>query len=68
VRTAGAIPGQTGLCVDGTVDLRGDEVEPTDVRFGDEDPASEARWLEPIRIDVDEHLAAALPVADRLMS
>src|SRR5439155_15623819 len=58
VWTAGAVPGQARLRVDRAIRLRRDEVEPADVRIGDEDAAAEPRRAEPVRIDVHEELAA----------
>ena len=60
VRPACPVPREPRLGVHRAVGLRRDEVEPADVRVVDEDALAEPRWAEPVRIDADEELAAAL--------
>ena len=60
MRAAGAVPRQAGLRVDGTIGLRADEVKPSNVGVGHGDPGRKVGGAHPVRVDVDEQLAAAL--------
>ena len=65
VRAAGPVPGEARLGVDRAIGLRRDEVETADMGGGDEDAVAEPGRPEPVRIDVDKQLAAALPALGR---